>query len=204
MFSFKRICNFYSKKQEKKIEKKKIQKSFIIDIDSYPQTDLDTSINSKFHNIQNINNNDSNIFNLFNNLSPTIKDHVLLEYGNVDIIYRDLYNELNSVRCQNLNHHNLTTIIKKVINNQIILDYIYYKDSLFHKYYNIYFINNKNNLFDDSCEKLCIDWINELYNENIELYNKNNFVQHNYCNNNINTNIDDDIDDNNVGLDIGI
>lgn len=213
MFSFKRICNFYSKKEEKKIKKKIIQKSFILDIDSSPQTDLDTSINSKFQNIQNIqnihNNSNANIFNLFNYLSPTIKDHILLEYGNVHTIYRDLYNELNSVRCQNLNHHYLTSIIKNVINNQMVLDYLYYKDTLFNKYYNIYFIKNKNYLFDDSCEKLCIAWINELYNEKNKNTNNainTNNIQYNYCNNNINTNIDDDVDthDNNIGLDIGI
>ena len=215
MFSFKKLfnCNYYNK-NEKKILKKKIQKSFIFGVDndsSSNQNNLDSSIYNHSQNIKNKNNtNDSNdpanIFDLFNNLSPTIKDHILLEYGNVDIIYRDLYNELNSVRCQNLNHHYLTSLVKNVINNQMVLDYIYYKDKLFNKYYNIYFTNhsNKNNnyLFDDLCERLCIDWINDLYNKDTNLYSNVNAI---------NTNINDSIDsndsndnDDNIGLDIGI
>lgn len=198
MFSFKKLftCNYY--KDHKKIEKKRIQKSFIFapDNNSPTTTDLDSSCKRYIHNFSN--NHDNTFYNQFNNLSPTIKEHVILGYGNVDILYSELYKELNSVRCQNLNHEFLVPIIKKVINNQLVLDYLYYKDKIFNKYYNIYFIKNKNfnyvNLFDNLCEKLCIDWINELHNQNINFYH----------NNNINTNIDDSYDNNSVGLDISI
>ena len=120
----------------------------------------------------------NNISDILKNLSPTIRDHVRNEYGDVERTYNNLMNELRSIRCRGLNHKRLNRLLEKAIGNQLILYYLYHNDSIFQKYYDKFYVKKEKDLIglDDPCECLCVNWINELYNKENKILMLNNEI----------------------------
>jgi hypothetical protein len=105
-----------------------------------------------------------NIINKINNLPHSLQLDIYDNFLVSKKLYNELMEELKSYRCIKLNHEELSKIIEKVLENNLILKYLRKNNKIFNNIYICHIINNNKNFKNMSnINSFALSWLMYLY-----------------------------------------
>lgn len=105
-----------------------------------------------------------NIINKINNLSHGLQYDIYNNFLVSKKLYNELMNEIKSLRCKKLEYYELSIIIKKVLSDTVVVNYLHKNNNIFNNIYIKHIINN-DKIFKkmNNIDSFSLSWLMHLY-----------------------------------------